>query len=231
MMPARLVHATLALILAAAPLSAKAPDTWDGLHKVDSPRIDEVYLLPGADFRGYTKVMLDPTEVAFRKDWQRDQNRSRLELSRRISDEDARRILSDAQSGFDRLFARAFSEAGYEIVSTPGADVLRISSAIINLDVEAPDVMAPGRSTTYSREAGEATLVLEVKDSLSGSVLGRAVDARSTGDGVPYVRNSVTNSAEFERVFSRWAKLSADGLDELKQLSPIDTEGQRVAGR
>jgi hypothetical protein len=42
--------------------------------------------------------------------------------------------------------------------------------------------MEPGRSHTYSREAGEATLVLEVKDSLSGELLGRAVDERETSD-------------------------------------------------
>src|SRR5262245_11029369 len=43
--------------------AAKAPDTWDGLIKVKSKRADAVYLQPGADFRPYTKVMLDPTEV------------------------------------------------------------------------------------------------------------------------------------------------------------------------
>jgi hypothetical protein len=225
-----LAYAAFALALAATPLTAKAPDTWDGLHKVESPRLDEVYLLPGADFRGYTKVMLDPAEVAFRKNWQRDQNSGERELSRRISDEDARQILTDAQAGFDRLFAQAYRDAGYQVVTAPAADALRISTAIINLDVEAPDVMAPGRSTTYSREAGEATLVLEAKDSLSGAVLGRAVDARSTGEGVSYIRNSVTNAAEFERVFARWAKIGADGLAELKDLSPVDTEGQRLAG-
>ena len=41
----------------------------DGLVRVKSKRLDVVYLQPGADFRSYTKVMLDPTEVAFAKNW------------------------------------------------------------------------------------------------------------------------------------------------------------------
>lgn len=217
-----------ALLATSVPLgAAKPPDTWDGLLKVPAKKIQLVYLLPDADFRGYTKVILDPTEVAFRKNWQRDQNNSSIDLSNRVSDQDARRILTGAQEGFDKIFAKAYQDAGYQIVTEAGPDVLRISTAIINLDVAAPDTMSAGRSRTFSRDAGSATLVLEAKDSISGQVLGRAVDARETSDMGPYLRNSVTNAAEFEQVFSKWAKTSAEGLGELKALSPIDANGIR----
>jgi uncharacterized protein YpmB len=54
----------LAAVLAVtvAPVPAQAADeeaTWEGLQKVKSKRMDKAYLLPGADFREYTKVMLD----------------------------------------------------------------------------------------------------------------------------------------------------------------------------
>jgi len=45
--------------------SAAPPDSWDGLVKVKSKRLALAYLQPGADFRVYTKVMLDPTEVEY----------------------------------------------------------------------------------------------------------------------------------------------------------------------
>jgi hypothetical protein len=212
-----------ALTVAVTPLAAQEGEaSWDGLVKVKAKKLDEVYLRPQADFRGYTKVIIDPTEVSFRKDWQRDQNRARLDLSSRVSDADARRILDDAQKQFEKLFAETYTRDGYQVVTAPGPDVLRISTAIINLDVTAPDTMSPGRTRTYSRDAGEATLVLEARDSVSGELLGRAVDERETSDMGPYIRNSVTNAAAFEQVFSRWARTSADGLAELKQLSPID---------
>jgi len=218
-----LLAGVAALAIAASPLAAQeGQPNWDGLVKVAAKKLDEVYLLPQADFRDYTKVLIDPTEVSFRKNWQRDQNRDRLDLSNRVSDEDARRILDDAQKGFQKYFTEAYTKDGYEVVTAPGPDVLRISTAIINLDVTAPDTMSPGRTRTYSRDAGEATLVLEARDSLTGELLGRALDERETSDVGPYIRNSVTNAAEFERVFQRWAETSAEGLAELKSLSPID---------
>nr|WP_245842783.1 DUF3313 family protein [Sphingomonas laterariae] len=216
--------AALSLIAVApvAPATAKTPDTWDNLHKVKSKRLDTVYLLPGADFRTYSKVMLDPTEVAFQKNWQRDYNNDTVGLDRRISDEDAAKILSAARSGFEEVFAKAYQQGGYQVVTTPGPDVLRVRTAVIDLTVNAPDTMSAGRVRTYSREAGGATLVLEARDSVTGAILGRAVDSRDIGDNFVYRRDSVTNRADFEQAFGHWAKISVDGLNELKTLSPID---------
>ena len=39
------------------------PDNWDGLVQIKPKRMDMVYVLPGADFRPYSKVLLDGTEV------------------------------------------------------------------------------------------------------------------------------------------------------------------------
>jgi hypothetical protein len=219
-----LLAGATALAIAVTPLAAQEGQAnWDGLVKVESKKLDQVYLLPQADFREYTKVLIDPTEVAFRKNWQRDQNRDRLDLVNRVSDSDARRILDDAQKGFQKFFAEAYTKDSYQVVTEPGPDVLRISTAVVNLDVAAPDTMSSNRGRTFSRDAGEATLVLEARDSLTGELLGRALDNRETSDMGPYVRNSVTNAAAFEEVFQRWARTSAEGLAELKSLSPIDT--------
>jgi hypothetical protein len=218
-------------LIAAAALSvtavagAKAPDTWDGLTLVKSKRLENVFLLPDADFRAYTKVILDPAEVAFRKDWQRDVNSGGRGLSGRVSDRHARDILDEARKRFERIFAEAFRKAGYELVTEPGEDVLRVSTALLNLDVQAPETMAAGRTRTYSREAGHATFVLQVRDSLSGQLLGRAIDAQWAGDNGAFMRNKVMNIADFEQLFAQWAKRSTQGLDQLKALSPVDSDG------
>ena len=70
-------------------------------------------------------------------------------------------------------------------MTQPGEDVLRVSLGLLNLDVQAPDTNSAGRTRTYSREAGHATLVVQVKDSLSGQLLGRAVDSQWAGDTGP----------------------------------------------
>lgn len=211
-------------LLIAWPVAAKQPATWDGLQHVKARKVDAVYLLPQADFRGYARVMLDPTEVAFRKNWQRDQNSS-IGVDR-ISDQDARRILDEARAGFEKIFAKAYRDAGYQIATAPAPDVLRVRTAVLDIDVNAPDRMTAGRTRVYSREAGAATLVIEARDSLSGALLGRAVDADTVGDFGPYLRNSATNAGAFEVTFSRWAEISVKGLAELKALSPIDATGK-----
>ena len=51
------------LALAGVVSAADMPENWDGLVEVKPKRMDAAYLLPGADFRSYTKVMIDPSEV------------------------------------------------------------------------------------------------------------------------------------------------------------------------
>jgi hypothetical protein len=214
--------AALCLALAAPALApaASPPSSWDNLVKVDSRKLNAVYLLPGADFRQYNKVMLDPTEVAFQRNWMRDFNSSTRGLSRRITDRDAQRILDQVRDGFQSVFTRAFTDAGITVVTEPGPDVLRLRSAVINLRVNAPDIPSAGRSRTYAPEAGQATMVLEARDSETGAILGRAVDGRVAGDMGGFVRgsirNSVTNRADFERLFRDWARASVNGFNTLR---------------
>jgi hypothetical protein len=206
-------------------LAAKPPPTWDNLVRVKSNRMNFVYLLPGADFRGYTKVMLDPTQISFEKNWQRDYNRTQRSPSSQISDADVEQAIADGGKDATEIFAQGFAAGGYTVVTQPGPDVLRVTTAITNLYVTAPDKMTAGRSRTYARSAGSATLVVEVADSVSGAIMGRAVDNRVVGDNTVRVRSSVTNRSDFRAMAQRWAKRGVEGLDELKRLSPIDTAG------
>ncbi len=218
-----LVYAAVAaatLTSSSVALAASPPATWDNLARVESKRLKYVYLLPGADFRVYTKVMLEPTQIAFKKNWQRDYNSTASGLSRRISDADVERAITEGGKATTAIFAKAFADGGYPVVTTPGPDVLTVRTEIINLRVTAPDKMSAGRSRTYANEAGSATLVVEVMDSVSGAILGRAVDSSLAGDNSYMMsRNSMTNRADFRNVATDWAKDSVRGLNELKRLS------------
>ncbi len=213
-------------------LADDPPETWDGLVEVKSKRLDVAYLAPGADFRPYTAVMVDPTEVAFKKDWMKDVNRAERSVSRRVTEEDAQEILAAARSNFDDIFQEAFKSAGYSVVDKPGAEVLRVSTAVINLYLNAPDTMAAGRSRTYSANAGEATLVLELRDSATGALLGRVLDRNETRDaGMMQMTSSVTNLSDFRALFKQWAGIAAKGLETLKSHSPIPEDlkpGQKL---
>jgi len=223
-----------AALLACGPLAlaAKPPTSWDNLVRVQSKKLPYVYLAPGADFRAYRKVMLDPTEIAFEKNWQRDYNRNTTAgLSARISDSEMEKTIQQGVSAANDIFAQAFTEAGYPVVTEPGPDVLRVRTGLLDLSVTSPDRKSVGRSYNFAGEAGYATLVVEVRDSQSNALMGRAVDRKVAGDLSSAWRTSVSNRADFRVLVKTWAKTSARGLDELKARSPINAEGTQQAQR
>jgi hypothetical protein len=225
-----------ALLLCGFAIPAGAKDesggTWDGLIEVKPKRLDAAYLMPGADFRPYTKLMIDPVEVAFQKDWMKDMNESRVGLSGRITQSDAEKIAAAAREGFDEVFNEAFKAKGIQIVTEPGADVLRLRPGVIDLYIAAPDKMQAGMSRTYTVEAGQATLFVELVDSTSGALLGRALDRRATRDsGRAMITNSVTNRADFKALFKQWADICIKGFEDLQAMSPVPQDlkpGQKL---
>ena len=221
----------LALFMGAAFAADKAPASMDGLVEVKSKRLDAAYLAPGADFRPYTKLMVDPTQTAFHKDWMKNMN-DRRDISRMVDSDQAKEMLEAARTNFAEVFTEVFTKAGYSIVDKPGPDVLRVTPGVVNLYVNAPDLKTAGRSRSYTANAGEATMVLEVRDSQSNALLGRVFDQRQTHESLGMqMSNSVTNIADFRMLFKSWANVSVKGLETLKSVSPLPatlTPGQKI---
>ena len=214
-----LVAAALTTLLVTGGFAGPPPQNWDGLVQVPSKRLKLVYLQPGADFRTYRSVMLDPTEVAFHKDWRRNYHFSVRDPSGRVSERDIERAISEGVTQASDIFAKAWQKGGYTLASAPGPDVLRVKTAILNINVSAPDVRA-SPSRTAADTAGDAVLVLEVRDSVSNALLGRAVDHRIAGDNTIGWRSSATNRGDFRDLVENWAKMSVQGLAELRRSSP-----------
>lgn len=220
----------LLALFANAAFAENAPETWDGLVEVKSKKFDAAYLAPGADFRPYTKIMVDPTQVAFRKNWMKDINDERG-VTRKVTEEDAKEILEAARTNFDDIFHEAFTKAGYTVVTTPGPDVLRVATGVVNLYLNAPDTMSATRTRTYTANAGEATLVIELRDALTGALLGRVLDRRETLDSGMQWSNRVTNTSDFRNLFKTWSSITVKGLAGLKEISPLPdplTPGQKL---
>jgi hypothetical protein len=65
-------------------------------------------------------------------------------------------------------------------------------------------------------------VVFEARDSMTGAILGRAVDTKAAGDTSPMlIRNRATNARDFTRLFRNWAEASTTGLAALKAMSPV----------
>jgi hypothetical protein len=193
--------------------------TEDGLVLVEGANAAVVYRNPDADLSGYNRVFLADVQVAFRKDWLRDQNRDSISVNRRLTQEDADRIKAAVAQEFRRIFTDELEKGGYPVATElnggkPNDDLLVLVPAIVDLDVTAPDVPAAGRSRTYTASNGSMTLYLEFRDAITGDVIGKVADSQSVRDrGYMNITNSVTNKAEADRMLRRWASLLVQGLD------------------
>ena len=107
------------------------------------------------------------------------------------------------------------------MVNDAGPDVLRVKTGVLNIRVSAPDRQTPGRSMTFSEQAGSAALVVEARDSMSGALLGRAIDQKIVGDTQSLWRTSASNRADFREAVQQWAAATVRGMEELKSRSPI----------
>lgn len=186
--------------------------TFDNLVAVEESPLAMAYIDPEVDFSVFKRVAILEPHVAFRSNWQRDQNRTR---SRNITTRDMDRIRQDVATTFERVFTERLEAAGYEVVDVAGDDVLVLRPAIIDLDVTAPDTRTAGRSRTYSASTGAATLYIQLFDSVSGEIVGRAADrraARSPGGMISWT-NSVTNLADARRMMGGWADTLVAFLD------------------
>ena len=194
-------------------LAADAPPAeWDGLVRIDSKQIDHLYKLPAADFSGYKRVRLDPIEVEFDKNWK--PNASERSPSQRLTDSDILKIKQALAEEFRKVFTEELTKNGYPVVQEDGEDVLRVSAAIANLYITAPERPSSSRSRTYTTSSGHMTLVAELRDSVTGKLMARAVDSvqgRDTGNF--QITNSVTNMSAARTALNKWARVLREGLD------------------
>ena len=214
-----LIVALLAFFGLASLASGQTPESPDGLVKVTPRRMELAWLRPGAAFRPYTKVIISPTQVAFQPNWLKDYNLN-ASLGNWVSQEQANKIMAAAQTNFDEIFSDAFRKAGYEVVTAPGPDVLRVNSSILDLDVNAPLGQSTGQ-TTWIISAGQAALIVEVRDSTTHALLGRVADRRETQDLGRQIATTATNLYDFRQLFNLWARICTNALGELKSASPI----------
>lgn len=207
------------LALAAAGVSLArepAPPTWEGLKRVDRPGLDTVYLREGASLAPYKKVMLDPVEVSFDKNWDPKKRAGSLIGNNSVNPQAIREDL--AKLARDVTRRELERKGGYPLVDQPGDDVLRVRAQIVDLYITAPDTMTPG-ARTYVLSAGEMTLVAELYDSQTNTLIGRVVDRQRGLERGPFdlqIANRVTNTAEADRILSGWARRLRNALDKAK---------------
>ena len=118
------------------------------------------------------------------------------------------------QGQFKKIFTEELQKGGrYQVTDSGGPDVLILRPGLINIQVNAPDLMAAGRSATYVESAGAMTIYLELWDSASNTILARVVDGKVDPRLYGQRTSSVTNRAAAERMLRSWADELRTRLD------------------
>ncbi len=187
--------------------------TFDGLVRVDNSRFRNAWADPEVDFSQYSKVMPDRAEFEFRA-VSKTAGRTSLARGNRsefwISDANRDKLVDTVSAVFKEELSKA---QGWEAAEEVGPDVLILRGALLDIVSFVPPEMIGGRSEIYLSSVGEATLVVEGIDSMSGEVVFRAVDRRSTNSTGR--ASTVTTWSEVRRAARRWATILREGLESI----------------
>jgi len=164
-------------------------------YRPENASVDAAYVSPRADFSRYKKLMTQPLEIYY--------------------PENVPAPTLDERARLRSMFRQAFlDEIGddYEIVQSPGPDVMLVIAQIVDLKVlGAGGTYVPSGRLRDVVTRGQLTLLLELQDSVSGTVLARAGEAEQ--GTATALTDEASSWAQVEAAATRWAALFRRFLD------------------
>ena len=202
-------------LLASLPASAQektAPAIVDGLHLVPDTQLGLVYAEPDADLSVYKQLLLIDAQVAFKKNWQRDINQDK---PYHVTTGDMQKIRGEVSALFREIFTSELQSAGFVLVSQQSPDTMIIRPAILDLNVNSPDNPRGGTTRNITESAGDMTLYLELRDSITGDVLVKAMDFQFDRSNItPFMMDRTRNERAARQLLTSWAQVLVNGLKE-----------------
>jgi hypothetical protein len=196
--------------------------TFDGLTRMEGTVLDAVWARTDFDVSGFDKIMFEGLGVEFRpvsgpysgRGGTTSMSTSRNQTEFPMDEATQQLFIEEIRAAFLEEMARSDV---FQVVEEPGPQVLKLRVGLYDVVSRVPPETV-GRSRIYLDSVGEATLVLELRESASNAILVRAVDRRAagrTGSHQMTVSNRATNMAEVRRLARRWASILTEGLDTL----------------
>lgn len=214
------------LVLFAAPVTSVARDqvpdtTAEGLVLV--PKVDGlayVWAEPGADLSQYKRVNIVEPSVAFKSGWRRNYNKNAIDLASKIKSSDIKRIQKNVAELFVDVFTKELEAGGYTLTTDNAEDVLIVKAAILDLDINAPDIPSSGSMATAVAGAGSMSLFMELFDSETNDLLAKAMDATADRESmVLQFQSGPANKQAARRMMEPWAKALREGLDHARSVT------------
>jgi len=194
---------------------ADAEISEDGLHRVAYSVMDAAWVKPNLDLAQYTKIYFLGTGVSFREVPETTYGAgSRFDRTEFPVSADSRREL---RALLRDVFRTDLAEVErYEITAVPGRDVLIAQGFLIDVVSHVPPDSGVDRSTAL-RSTWEATIVLELRDSMSHEMLARTVE-RERPEGII---NADDLWRDTRQLIRRWSRLLCARLEELSEISAL----------
>lgn len=195
--------------------SPEAEATFDGLLPVRGGSADQSWARPGVDISQYSKIRLQGVGIEYRPGGESGRTyTARTRASHfEVTEEQRAKLEKELREAFREELAQS---KHFKLVEENGPDVLLIRGALLDVVSYVPPEPI-GRGDIFLSQIGEATLVLEIRDSITQTTLARAIDRRaaerSSGDLMRSTK--VTNRAEVRRLAKAWARQLRTRLDAL----------------
>jgi hypothetical protein len=199
--------------------------SFDGLVRVKNPGFSAAWVREDFDLSGYSKVMLEGAGIEYQPMASVGSVRQQFPLSETA----IRRIGEIMERAFRTEMARS---TRFQLTEQPGPDVLLLWGGLLNVVSYVPPERT-GRDDVFLRRLGEATLVIELRDSESRATLARIMDRRALEPVSGSRADSVNGLGEVRELANSWARLVRRRLDEAPSLREKETrqEAEDAAAR
>mgnify|MGYP001812398479 FL=1 len=194
----------------------------DGLTRLDRTIMDTVWARQDVDLSGVTKVRFKGLGVEYRNVDGPYSGRAGVGTNRSTASRaNEFQLDADTRALFEEEITAAFLEemarsSVFEVTDEAGPDVIDVHVGLLDVVSRVPPETV-GRSRIFIDSVGEATLVLEVRDSISNTALVRAVDRRAAQNFTMQESTPPRNRAEVRRLGRRWANIIRTGLEGMMQ--------------
>jgi len=183
------------LIVAGIFLGACTTTTVQSFNVVRNPDIDAVYIAADADFSRYSQLHAKDMGIFFPT----NSPLSNDELGR------IRQIFRDS-------FLAELQD--YTIVSSPGPQVLAVEASLVDLRQSgSSDIPNLRPQLSNAAQPGELLFLMELQDSETGRVLGRAADS-AAAPTFAVSQSDATDWSSVEEAARHWAALFRNFLDQ-----------------
>ena len=174
-----------------------------GLEILQHSRNEEMQVAPDIDWNDYTKIILHNAPVAFRENWQRDQERIK---GSSIREADIEMFKTNVSDQLAKVMRKRITERGdYELTSESGPGVMRFQPNIVDLDIHGPGWVQDSILETMTNSRGSMTLEMVIRDSVSDKLLAVAwQDQSDPQEGYMEMTNTVNNTVTFRLMMQRW---------------------------